>query len=58
MNEKHISDLAVLVAEIIKRMGAAYGSPDDWRRDITTAVKIYEGISQDIQMRVRAPRKA
>jgi hypothetical protein len=37
-----IRDLASLVAEVIRRAGASYGSPDDWRRDITTAVKIME----------------
>jgi uncharacterized protein YheU (UPF0270 family) len=37
-----IRDLATLVAEIIRRMGADYGSSEDWRRDITTAVRIME----------------
>jgi len=37
-----VRDLATLVYEVIRRMGAAYGSPEDWRRDLTTAVKIME----------------
>jgi hypothetical protein len=37
-----VRDLASLVYEVILRMGAAYGGPEDWRRDLTTAVKIME----------------
>jgi len=37
-----VRDLATLVYEVIRRMGAAYGAPDDWRRDLTTAVKVME----------------
>jgi len=37
-----VRDLATLVYEVIRRMGAAYGSPEDWRRDLTTAVKVME----------------
>ncbi len=39
---KDIRDLAMLVANIIRRMGADYGSPEDWRLDITAAVQIME----------------
>ena len=37
-----IRDLAMIVAEVIRRMGAAYGSPDDVRRDFSTCVTIME----------------
>ena len=52
VNEK-IRDLASLLAESIRRQGAAYGSLDDWRRDITAAVKIMEeaNIGIDIERR-------
>ena len=35
-------DMAMLLAEVIRRMGASYGSADDWRRDVTTAVRVME----------------
>ena len=38
--DEEIRDLASLLAEVIRRAGAAYGSPQDWRRDFTQAVKI------------------
>lgn len=37
-----IRDLASLIGECIRRMGASYGESDVWRRDITRAVKIME----------------
>lgn len=48
MEREAIRDLAMLTAEIIRRMGAAYGSPEDWRRDITKAVGIMESLSRTI----------
>jgi hypothetical protein len=42
MMHEDMRDLASLVAEIIRKMGAAYGPPEEWRRDITKAVKIME----------------
>ena len=39
---EQVRDLATLLAEVIRRMGAAYGSTDDWHRDYTHAVKIME----------------
>ena len=42
MIHEDLRDLASLVAQLIRKMGAAYGPPDEWRRDITTAVKIME----------------
>ncbi len=42
---EEIRDLASLVAEIIRRMGAAYGSAEDWREGFTVAVKILESAS-------------
>jgi hypothetical protein len=45
MNAKEAGDIAALaslVAESIRRQGAAYGSPDDWRRDVTAADKLVE----------------
>ena len=46
MNDKDIRDLASLLANVIRRMGASYGSQDDWRRDITAAVQIMERADQ------------
>jgi len=37
-----LRDLASLVIEVIRRMGASYGSSDDWRRGISTAAAIME----------------
>jgi hypothetical protein len=43
---KQIQELATLVAEIIRRMGASYGSAEDWRADFRRAVKIMEEASK------------
>jgi hypothetical protein len=37
-----LRDLASLLAEVIRRMGAAYGHSDEWRADFTKAVQIME----------------
>ena len=39
---KDIRDLASLLIEVIRRSGAAYGSREDWRRDIMEADRIME----------------
>ena len=39
-----IRELATLLAEVIRRMGASYGSPEAWRTDITRAVKVFEDL--------------
>jgi len=41
-----LRDLATLQAGTIQKMGAAYGSSEDWRRDFTEAVKIMEAASR------------
>ena len=48
-SDKDIRDLAELVADIIRRMGASYGTPRDWRQDFTRAVKIMEKAHVRIQ---------
>lgn len=48
MNATHIRDLASLVAGIIQRMGASYGSGDDWQRDFIVAVKIMEQANVEV----------
>ena len=40
-----IRDLASLMAEMIRRMGASYGSAEEWREGITLAVRIMERAS-------------
>jgi hypothetical protein len=40
-----IRDLASLTAEMIRRMGASYGSAEEWREGITLAVRIMERAS-------------
>lgn len=45
---RDVRDLASLLAEVIRRAGAAYGSPEEWRRDITVAVKIMERNHRDV----------
>lgn len=41
-----IIELATLLAGVIQRMGAAYGSPENWRQDFTRAVKVFEAMSR------------
>ena len=40
--DKDIRDLASLLAQVVRRAGAAYGSPEDWHRDFTEALRIME----------------
>ena len=40
--ESDLRDIATLVAEIIRRMGSAYGSGAEWSRDTQEAVHIME----------------
>ena len=42
-NREATCELASLLAEVIRRMGASYGPPKEWRRDFTRAVKVFEG---------------
>lgn len=44
-HKAEIIELATLIAETIRRMGAAYGSADEWRRDVTRAVRVAERLS-------------
>lgn len=37
-----IRDLATILAEVIRRMGASYGSREDWRIDLAKCVSIME----------------
>lgn len=42
-------DIASFIAEIIRRMGAAYGDAEAWRRDYTAAVEIMNRASRRLQ---------
>lgn len=46
--DQALIELATLLAEVIRRMGAAYGSSEDWRRDLTRCVKIHEQLFRAI----------
>ena len=37
-----VIELSTIVAGIIQRAGASYGSPEDWRTDMQRCVNIYQ----------------
>lgn len=46
--KRDMRDLAGCVAECIRRMGAEFGAPQEWRDSITRCVKIEERISKEL----------
>lgn len=37
-------ELATLLAEVVRHTRTSYGSPEEWRRDFTRAVNIYQAL--------------